>query len=592
MKNGFIVLVFTALVAMASCGKDPKPNTETFSILKEKERIVVGTDSVSIQGEFAFAGIVNSLKLRVGTDAQMHGTRDFEARLNGTTYSVAATGLTAGTLYHYVYVADYGALTEWQSEVYTFTTQSELPKVETLDVLMLDSLVARVKATVTHNGGAALTERGVCWNDYGDPTTDDAKLAHPENGLGEYTCRLTGLEPFKRYYVRAYAKSEVGTAYGAELEFVTGEEVNLPTVATVEVTGVMYSAASCLCSVSSDGGAPVSERGACWATHANPTIADYVYANGTGLGDYTIGMVELEPNTTYHVRAYAKNSKGINYGEELVFTTLEKLVMPLACIDGLYSVGEGRQVWFSQGNLMYRPSARHWDFFEWQYEYVGNDNTHIAENYTGTIDLFCWGTSGINHGAVCYQPWSVSSSYGDYYAYGLPGFHLYDQTGQADWGYNIVFEEGDEQTRPWRTLAIDEWTYVLFTRATPSGQRFAKAQVNGVNGVIMLPDDWSTAIYTLSNVNQVEASFTSNLLTAAAFRTLERHGAVFLPAAGLRNYTDVDYAGSEGNYWSATSRSEKYVWMLQFDSNHLDTDETRYRSKGYSVRLVRDAVRR
>ena len=58
-----------------------------------------------------------------------------------------------------------------------------------------------------------------------------------------------------------------------------------------------------------DGGSEVFERGACWSVDPNPNIASFVYADGGGLGDYVIGMVELEANTTYYVRAYAKTAK-------------------------------------------------------------------------------------------------------------------------------------------------------------------------------------------------------------------------------------------------------------------------------------------
>ncbi|MFY8097051.1 MAG: putative Ig domain-containing protein [Flavobacterium sp.] len=75
-------------------------------------------------------------------------------------------------------------------------------------------------------------------------------------------------------------------------------------------------------SVSSDGGATVTTKGICYATHVLPTIEDTKidYTSG-GLGTYSIGLTNLTPNTTYYVRAYAQNSQGIAYGNQMQFTT-------------------------------------------------------------------------------------------------------------------------------------------------------------------------------------------------------------------------------------------------------------------------------
>ena len=203
----FLFALLCSVALLPSCEKDVLPESQTIQILKEKEKIEIGVDSVSIRGEYAYPGHINSLKLRVSKEEHLHGADDYQASLNGKSYTVSITGLEAGTLYYYCYIADFGAMTDWHSEVYTLTTASELPIVQTLEVLMIDSLMARVKGAVSYEGGATVTERGVCWNDYGDPTTDDNRLVHAESGLGEYTCKLTDLEPFTKYYVRAYAKN-------------------------------------------------------------------------------------------------------------------------------------------------------------------------------------------------------------------------------------------------------------------------------------------------------------------------------------------------------------------------------------------------
>ena len=589
MKKTFL---FILVALLASCVKDTDPSLSHFQLLKEKEKVTVGTDRVSIEGQFSFEGKVEAMSLRLSKNAHLHGSDDYPVTVSGQTFSVMIDSLEPGFLYYYQYLVDYGASTVFLTEIDSFRTLAVQAMVETLEVLPLDSTSFRVKARVLGDGGDPVTERGVCWNDYGDPTVEDHRVSHEEGGLGEYTCKLLGLPPFTTCYARAYARNGMGVSYGAVLSFSTGIEVNLPIVHTLEVTGVAISAAVCLCTVHEDGGAEVFERGVCWSTHPNPDITSWVYANGNGLGEYQVDMVNLEPNTTYYVRAYAKNSKGIGYGEVLNFTTEEELEPPLGAINGLFTVGENKQVWFSQGNLIYQASDHYWGFHGSQYEFIGDDNSNISAQYSGWIDLFGWGTSGYEHGAVCYQPWSITEQADLYWAYGSETCNLFDQTGQADWGYGVDLEEEGAQSHSWRTLTVEEWGYLFQERNTSSGIRYAKANVEGVNGVILLPDAWSTSFFNLNNVNQSQASFLSNSLLGWEFDAyLEPNGAVFLPAAGFRRGTVVIDAGLSGHYWSSSVRSGKKAYILYFNTDFLETDNTGSRYYGSSVRLVWDIIR-
>ena len=259
---------------------------------------------------------------------------------------------------------------------------------------------------------------------------------------------------------------------------------------------------------------------------------------------------------------------------------------PTGAINGLFSVGENTGVVFSQGNLQYQASTNTWRFAENQYDYIGSANSNVSSTYTGWIDLFGWGTSGYNHGANCYQPWSTSTSNSDYYAYGNSQYNLFDQTGKADWGYNAISNGGNTENSGWRTLTWNEWDYLFNTRSTSSGIRYSKATVNGVNGVILLPDDWSADYYTLSNTNTSGASFSSNVITASQWATLEQHGAVFLPAAGYRDGTSVYIDGFGGNYWSASYLSSYSAYYVDFNDGDLDARYGYSRYYGLSVRLV------
>jgi uncharacterized protein (TIGR02145 family) len=94
-----------------------------------------------------------------------------------------------------------------------------------------------------------------------------------------------------------------------------------PDVFTSAVSGVLYSTATSGGNVTSDGGSFVFSRGVCWSTAENPTTESSKTIDGGGPGEYSSSLYELKPGTLYYVRAYATNSKGTEYGDEMSFTT-------------------------------------------------------------------------------------------------------------------------------------------------------------------------------------------------------------------------------------------------------------------------------
>jgi hypothetical protein len=277
-------------------------------------------------------------------------------------------------------------------------------------------------------------------------------------------------------------------------------------------------------------------------------------------------------------------------------------------IPGLFTVNvNGDQVMFSQGNLQYQAGTNIWRFAEHQYDCILGDNTNISQTYNGWIDLFGWGTSGYNHGAVCYQPWSISTTYGDYLVYGNSTANLYDQSGQADWGYNSISNGGNSENYGWRTLSHYEWDYIANKRNTPSSIRYVVATVNGVHGMIILPDHWEASYYELNNPNPSSNwSYSDNTITMEGWNSLEAHGAIFLPRTGWRNGTTVFLTDSQygfeygGHYWASDnfsfgSSSTVYcAYDFAFNDTGWSGSSTSYvngydfRSRGHAVRLVKN----
>ena len=394
--------------------------------------------------------------------------------------------------------------------------------------------------------------------------------------------------------------------------FPVGGEHEGPAVGCLGFGDVSATSANVAGVVCNEGTNPVVERGFEWACTdpSGETIGGNVVAEGSGSGVFTYHFDNLYPNTNYFGFAWARHELGGEkyYGDGYFnFTTLQDTgggntgTPSEGALNGAFTINaNGDQVHFSQGNLQYIGSAgngdenntgAYWKFADHQWDYLG-DNGQGSESKTVDRDLFEWGTSGYNHGANCYQPWSTSCSYSDYYAYGSSNYNLYDQTGQADWGYNAISNGGNQENGGWRTLTNDEWAYLLYTRSTSSGICYAKAQVNGVNGVILLPDDWSMSYYALNSTNTYNVNFSSNVITATQWSTLEQHGAVFLPAAGKRGGIGVFSAGSIGHYWSASSHPiyySYYAYNVHLDDSNFGAYFGTTRDQAGSVRLVRAA---
>ena len=252
-------------------------------------------------------------------------------------------------------------------------------------------------------------------------------------------------------------------------------------------------------------------------------------------------------------------------------------------INAEFTVASGRTVKFSRGNLQYKGTTDRFRFAENQYDYVGNaaGNTSPSASQAAWIDLFGWGTSGYDNK----YPYMTSTNEGDYVNSNLDGTNY-------DWG---VYNKQSNQNKiegggnhDWRTLSNTEWTYLLNTRTTTSGIRYAKAKVNNVCGVILLPDNWS-GTYPLNNTNTTGANYTSNEISETDWNnSFAPNGAVFLPAAGYRG-TTINNVGTNGYYWSSMENSTDKAYMMNFSDNNVYPARTNSKHFGNTVRLVRNA---
>lgn len=236
--------------------------------------------------------------------------------------------------------------------------KDDAPMVGTSIISAITATTASGGGDVITDGGSDVIERGVCWSISQNPTVVDSHTVDG-TGLGIFVSSITGLSANTTYYVKAYATNSVGTSYGNEVSFATNP--TLPTVSTASISNITITSAESGGNVTADGGSAVTERGVCWRTSQNPTVTDSHKTSGSGTGLYTSSITGLSPSTTYYVRAFATNSVGTAYGNQVNFTTD---TLPGAFIDPrdghVYNTVQiGTQVWMAE-NLDYRTSDSSW----------------------------------------------------------------------------------------------------------------------------------------------------------------------------------------------------------------------------------------
>ena len=252
----------------------------------------------------------------------------------------------------------------------------------------------------------------------------------------------------------------------------------------------------------------------------------------------------------------------------------------IGALKGVFSVSADKKVRFSQGNLRYVVGTQKWSFYDHQYDFC-HTKTYTG-HHSDTVSLFTWGYNAeksiIPDGQAIDN---VSRTSGNL-----------DQT--EDWGSQI----GDGKT--WRTLTLSEWEYMLSKRnaatvGSTSNARYVTATVNGIAGMILLPDDYEhpSGLTDLSSINSSTVTFAGNIYDLTAWKAMESAGAVFLPATGVRgNNTNIISPGTWAFYWSSSAKDDSYAYRgvdfgstnsVQYGSSYSST-----RDSGLSVRLVTD----
>ena len=242
-------------------------------------------------------------------------------------FSINVSGLDCNQKYYVKAWARVGdAITYYYGSQVEFTTSAGSPTLDTYTVTTKTSTTALLSGIVSVDSCPALTEKGICWGTSPNPTIAGPHWTPGTTGTGSFSYTATGLICNQTYYVRTYATNSVTTYYDETETWFTTDVVasTVYTLGAVDSTtgGAIIGSGATLSGSAGISGCPsITVRGVCWATTADPTIANSKATAGGGIGEYSVTATGLLPFQTYHYRAYVTTSYTTYYGSDQTFTT-------------------------------------------------------------------------------------------------------------------------------------------------------------------------------------------------------------------------------------------------------------------------------
>jgi len=316
----------------------------------------------------------------------------------------------------------------------------------------------------------------------------------------------------------------------------------IPTLSTTTASSITTTSATSGGDITDDGGAVVSARGVCWNTTGSPTITDNITNDGTGAGSFVSNITDLTANTLYYVRAYATNSLGTSYGNEVSFTTLQGTEETVTDIDGnvYHTIKIGTQTWMVE-NL---KTTRYRDG-----EAIGTTTPATKDISSESSPKYQWAYNGDE---------SNASKYGRLYTW----YAVNDSRNIAPAGWHVASDA------EWATLE----NYLIangynYDGSTTSGNKIAKS--------LAATTDW----YSGSGTGTIGNDLTKN----------NSSGFTALPGGYRLNGGSFGNVGSYGYWWSSTEDITTLAWAryLYYGTSHLGRGN-HLKSYGFSVRCVRD----
>ncbi len=441
----------------------------------------------------------------------------------------------------------------------TVTVCIALPSLTTIASTSINSSGASTGGVVISGGGDYVSARGVVYGTSANPTLSN-QFTQDGNGIGSFVSVLTGLTPATAYRVRAYATNSAGTAYGNEILFTT--TVGLPVLVTSNMSQITHNSAQSGGTISTDGGATITQRGVCWSSTTLPTISNSRTQNGTGTGAFTSNLTGLTPSTQYYIRAYATNSAGTAYGQQQTFTTTILFV----CGTSLATDLDGNNYATITLNLTINSQLRPLCWFK--------QNLRVSKYRNGDpiptgLDTSAWRRATTGAMASPNDSAVYDSAYGKLYNW----YALADPRGICPIGWHV---------------ATDAEYLALTSFCQSSGYPNTSSNRNGTGRALkscrQINTPYSTACNTTAHPRWLAHNNTNPHYGIDAF------GFSALPA-GARVGDDGSYQAFGGNLLLQTPNLSptdlNYGYLLRLDAGNFSR-ATGLKTWGGSVRCVRD----
>jgi uncharacterized protein (TIGR02145 family) len=492
------------------------------------------------------------------------------------------------------------------------------PKVETGAVTDITTTSAKATGNII-DLGEGISDHGHCWNITSNPTVVNYKTSlGSTTKTGFFQSELQNLLPETKYYLRAYVKSGNDIIYGNEISFTTTSIV-LATLTTTSVTSITSTTAVSGGNISSDGGGAITARGVCWSTSVNPTVAlSTKTSDGTGTGTFTSNITGLTGNTTYHVRAYATNSAGTNYGSDLTFITPPLIVLPTVTTgitsatssttatsggnvtsDGGASVTVRGVCWSTSSNPTIALSTKTSDG-SGTGSFLSN-MTGLTANTTYYVRAYATNNVGTAYGnQIVFSTYGVMDIEGNGYKTVVIGTQVWMaenlKTTKYNDGTNIPnindnTEWGNLTTPGYCWYNNDANTYKNVYGALYNWYTVNTGKLCPTGWHVPTDVEWTTLTTYLGGLSvaggklkEVGTNHWQNPNTGATNET----GFTALP--GGRRYPDAfDHLGDIGNWWSATEYDASYVWNRDVIYISSEMGRGNYRKNhGFSIRCLKD----
>lgn len=321
MRSFYLIIV--SLLVLTSC-KLEEPQSPPSVITKDASD--VGLKFATLNGEVTDEGF-SAVSARGFVYSNINNNpsvseNKIESAYGKGVFSIVLDKLAVNTKYYFKAFAtntkgiSYGLTQSFTTSDYSLSSlTTDLPQSVGYTSVKLGGIVA-------NDGGASISERGVCYGLNPNPTITDNKVVSGK-GIGSFSVDIINLKDNSKYYARAYAINAKGTAYGNEQTFST-IEFKLPTFVNKEPNSIGSTSFLFGTEISDNGGTDIVERGFCYGVNNNPTVNDNKLKSGNGDGSYFSIIEGLKENTIYYIRPYAINSKGIGYGNQELVKTISQ----------------------------------------------------------------------------------------------------------------------------------------------------------------------------------------------------------------------------------------------------------------------------